>query len=229
MSLVGSLMYATMVSRPDIAYRVQDLARHMHASGSEHDVAAKRVLRYPKGTRNIGIKYRGDKKPELIGFCDADWGSDRDTRRSTTACVYMLSGAAISWANKLQPNVALSSTEAEYMAVSAAVQEAIFLRGLMGDLGYPQAGATMIYEDNQGCIAISENPVMHQRTKHIDIRHHFVRERVESGDIKLEYIPTENQLADLLTKPLLRNRVTSLREQVHGYGVGEPQELPSTD
>ena len=130
----------------------------------------------------------------------------------------MLSGGAISWASKLQPTVALSSAEAEYMAVSAAVQDAIFLRDLMGDLGYGQAGATKIYDDNQGCIAMSENPVMHQRTKHIDIRHHFVRERVESGDIKLEYVPTEEQLADLLTKPLLRNRVISLREQVHGYG-----------
>jgi hypothetical protein len=218
MSLVGSLLYAAMVTRPDIAFAVQALGRHLQASGPEHVTAAKRVLRYLKGTRDVGIKYRGASQPELIGFCDADWASDRDTRRSTTAYVYMMSGGAISWASKLQPTVALSSAEAEYMAVSAAVQEAIFLRGLMGDLGYVQAGATTIYEDNQGCIAMTENPVMHQRTKHIDIRYHFVRERVESGDIKLEYVPTEEQLADLLTKPLLRNRVTSLREQVHGYG-----------
>jgi hypothetical protein len=133
----------------------------------------------------------------------------------------MLGGAAISWASKLQPTVALSSAEAEYMSLSAGVQEAIHLRQLMSDLGFPQRGPTVIYEDNQGCIALSENPVMHKRTKHIDVRHHFIRERVESGDIALKYVATKDQLADLLTKALKRDVFQRLREIVMGHSSME--------
>jgi hypothetical protein len=103
------------------------------------------------------------------------------------------------------------------MAASAAVQEAIYMRRLLGDIGYQQEQPTVIYEDNQGCIALSENPVEHKRTKHIDIRYHFTRERVESGDVVLEYVTTEDQLADLMTKPLMKHRVTNLRERIMGY------------
>lgn len=218
MSLVGSLLYAAMVTRPDIAYAVQALGRHLQASGPEHWMAAKRVLRYLKGTRDMGIVYGlTDDSLELHGYCDADWGGDRDTRRSTTAYVFMLAGGAVSWGSKLQPTVALSSAEAEYMAACSAVQEAVYMRRLLSGLGYQGDVPTIIYEDNQGCIALSENPVLHKRTKHIDIRYHFTREKVESGEVVLEYIPTEHQLADLLTKALLRHRVTSLRDQVMGY------------
>lgn len=218
MSMVGSLLYAAMMTRPDIAYAVQALGRHMQASGPEHVVAAKRVMRYLQGTRELGIKY-GPIEPsklELAGYCDSDWGSDLDTRRSTTGWVFMLGGGAMSWGSKLQPTVALSSSEAEYMAASAAVQEALRLRSLLSSLGMEQHGAIKIYEDNQGCIALSENPVMHRRTKHIDIRYHFIRERVESGEVKLVYVPTEQQLADLLTKPLGRQVVIRLRERMMG-------------
>ena len=102
------------------------------------------------------------------------------------------------------------------MSLSAGVQEAVYLRQLMSDFGFPQRGATIIYEDNQGCIALSENPVMHKRTKHIDVRHYFIRERVESGDIALKYVATKNQLADLLTKPLQRDAFQRLRDVVMG-------------
>ena len=159
----------------------------MQRSGPEHVTAAKRVLRFLQGTRSDGVKFHAvtNTKPELIGFCDADWGSDKDTRRSTTGYIFMLSGGSISWTSKLQPTVALSSTEAEYTVVSAAVQEAVFLRRLLGDLGFAQGDPTTIFEDNQGCIYTSENSGLQQRTKHIDLRHHFIRERVESGEIKL--------------------------------------------
>ena len=128
----------------------------------------------------------------------------------------MLGGGAITWASKLQPTVALSSAEAEYMAVSAAVQDAIYLRKLFNDLGFEQREPTVIHEDNQGCIALTENPVMHKRTKHIDIRHHFIRERVESGEIVLKYVATQDQLADMLTKPLKRPELERLRSVVMG-------------
>jgi hypothetical protein len=236
MSMVGSLLYAALVSRPDIAFAVQAVARHLQASGPEHEIAVKRVLRYLQGTRDVGVKYgpagaraheahlqqlgidiaAGDKVV-LVGYSDSDWGSDVDKRRSTTAYSFMIGGGSVSWASKLQPTVALSSAEAEYMAACAATQEAVYLRRLMEGLGYKQEAATVILEDNQGCIALSENPVLHQRTKHIDVRYHFVRERVESGEVRLVYVPTEHQLADLMTKPLNKPRVEFLRKGVLGY------------
>jgi len=194
----------------------------MQKSGPEHMTAAKRVLRFLQATRDHGIKFHGgtDTKPELVGYCDADWGSDKDTRRSTTGYLFMLSGGSISWSSKLQPTVALSSTEAEYMAVSSAAQEAIFLRRLLDDLGFPQSGPTTIFEDNQGCIYLSENSGLQQRTKHIDLRYYFIRERIENGEVKLVYIRTDKQLADLLTKPLLRQRMVDLRDKVLGHYEG---------
>jgi hypothetical protein len=152
----------------------------------------------------------------VIAYCDADYAGDVDKRRSTTAYAFMLAGGSISWASKLQPTVATSTTEAEYMAAFFAVQEAIYVRRLMRDLGFEQR-MTQIMEDNQGCIFLSENPVFHQRTKHIDVKYHFVRERVESGEVKLVYVTTTDQLADLLTKPLERVRFEALRKQVLGY------------
>jgi hypothetical protein len=222
MSIVGSLLYAAIVTRPDIAYAVQTLGRHMQASGPQHYVAAKRVLRYLKGTRELGIVYRGVsgsiENTVLVGFCDADWAGDRTTRRSTTAYVFVLCGGAISWASKLQGAVALSSTEAEYYALGAGGQEAVYLRRLLDGLGYKQEGPTVVKEDNQGCIALSTNPVHHKRTKHIDIKHHYVRELIANGEMALEYVATERQLADLLTKPLQRKRIVVLREAVMGHG-----------
>jgi hypothetical protein len=223
MSTIGGLLYATVVSRPDIAFSVQCGGRHMQRTAPEHVMAAKRIVRFLRGTTSASIVYgkHGGREPIIVGFCDADYAGDEDTRRSTTAYVFMLGGAAISWASKLQPTVALSSAEAEYMSLSAGVQEAIHLRQLMSDLGFPQRGPTVIYEDNQGCIALSENPVMHKRTKHIDVRHHFIRERVESGDIALKYVATKDQLADLLTKALKRDVFQRLREIVMGHSSME--------
>jgi hypothetical protein len=184
-------------------------------------VAAKRVLRYLQGTKDLSLVYEASSKddygkPSIVGFSDADWGGDLETRRSTTGYLFKLGSGAVSWASKLQPTVALSSAEAEYLAVCAAVQEAIHLRQLMKDIGYTQGQPTVIFEDNQGCIALSANPVFHRRTKHIDIRYHFIRERIASGEIELRYIPTEQQLADILTKALPRLRINSLRHSILG-------------
>jgi hypothetical protein len=209
-----------MMTRPDIAYAVQALSRHLQSTAPEHRVAADRVLRYLKGTRSLGIKFNGrssGRSTNLLGYCDSDWAGDFDTRRSTGGYVYLINGGPVSWSSKLQPTVALSSTEAEYIAACDAVQEAICLRRLLEDVGYKQREPTVIREDNQGCIALSKNPVIQRRSKHIDIKYHFTRERVESGDVTLEYVVTESQLADLLTKPLLRPRTEKLREQILGY------------
>ena len=220
MCLVGSLLYAAMVTRPDIAFSVQALGRHMQASNSSHFAAGKRILRYLKGTKHLGLKYGPKPKNEttaIVGYSDSDWASDKDTRRSVTAYVYTLGGAAVSWSSRLQPTVALSSSESEYMAVASATQEAIHLRRLLGSLGFNQGNPTVLYCDNQGAIAMADNPIMHKRTKHIDIRHHFIREVVSRGEVELRYIPTGDQIADLLTKALPRATVQRHRSILLGH------------
>ena len=171
-----------------------------------------------QGTKELGLKY-GETRAgtKITGYADSDWASDKDTRRSVTAYVYTLGGAAVSWTSRLQQTVALSSAESEYMAASAASQEAIHLRRLLESLGFKQEGPTVIYDDNQGAIAMTKNPVMHRRTKHIDIRHHFVREAVARGDVTLVYVPTSEQAADLLTKALTRATVQRLRPILLGH------------
>jgi hypothetical protein len=155
----------------------------------------------------------------MIGFSDSNWAGDLETRRSTTGYVFKIGGAAVSWQSRLQQTVALSTTEAEYMAACAAVQEAIYLRRLLADLGIEQAGPTVIMEDNQGCCAMSTNPIHHQRAKHIDIRYHFVREQSARGTIKLLWIATEEQQADLLTKALGPQKVAYFRNKMLGYKI----------
>lgn len=224
-SMVGGIMYAALVTRPDIAFSAQALGRHLQSSTDVHVEAAMDVLRYLKGTRELGIKFSpgSDDRGAIVltGYVDADWASDKTTRRSTSAYVFMIGGGCVSWRSKLQPTVALSSAEAEYVAAAAAAQEAVFLRRALVDLGHGQADPTIIYEDNQGAIAMSENPVHRQRTKHIDVKYNFVRERVEALEIKLLYIPTAEQLADMLTKPLAKIVLARLRARVMGHGKGD--------
>jgi hypothetical protein len=222
MSIVGSLLYASMVTRPDITFSVQALGRHLQSSGPEHLSAAKRVLRYLQGTKMLGIIFSGGKNVQnttLTGYSDSDWGGDPDTRRSTTAYLFKFGGGPISWSSRLQPTVALSSAEAEYMAASAAVQEATYLRQLLSEFGYQQSKSTTIFEDNQGCIALARNPVLHKRTKHIEIKYHFIRERIESGEIDLIYISTQKQQADILTKALPKPQFERLRTVVMGHAL----------
>lgn len=131
----------------------------------------------------------------MLGFSDADWAGDKETRRSTTGYLFKLAGGSISWASKLQASVSLSSTEAEYVAAAAATQEAIYLRRLLGGLGFIQEGPTAIMEDNQGCIALSLNPINHQRLKHVDLKFHFVREKVARRKWRwCGYLPTSSRL-----------------------------------
>jgi hypothetical protein len=162
-------------------------------------------MRYLKGTMELKLTL-GGKDISLQGYCDADWGGDASTRKSTTGYVFFLGVGAISWNSKRQPTVALSTTEAEYMAASQSAKEAIWLRQLMADVGCVQGEATIIMCDNQGCIALAKNPKHHSRTKHIDVQHHFIREKIEDEVIELRYCPTEHMVADVLTKALGRVR-----------------------
>ena len=220
-SLVGSLLYAAVSTRPDIAQTVSKLSRMMSRAEAHHLQRAKRVLAYLKGTSERGLRFSGgglhDAPNIVLGYSDADWAGDLASRRSTTGYAFLLNGAVISWNSKLQPTVALSTTEAEYMALCAATQEAVFLRKLLLDMGFPQQEATAIGEDNQGCIALSKNPITSARSKHIDIKYHFVREKVKSEEVIVLYCDTDNMMADVLTKPLAEEKHNKFTMWMMGF------------
>ncbi len=198
-SVVGSLMYAMVCTRPDISQAVSLVSRYMHNPGKVHWHAAKWILRYIAGTVDVGLKFEKSEDSLVTGYVDSDYAGDLDKRRSTTGYVFIMAGGPVSWRSTLQSTIALSSTEAEYMAVTEAVKEAIWLQGLVTDLGFEQQEVT-VYCDSQSAIHLAKNQVYHSRTKHIDVRFHFVREILEEDDIKLQKIGTEDNPADMLTK-----------------------------
>jgi hypothetical protein len=210
--LVGSLMYIMLGTRADIAYTVAVLCRYLSNPSEQHLLAAKRILRYLRGSTNLALTFRGDLKP-LLGYTDADWGGDLDTRRSTAGYLFNVGSGAISWSSKRQPTVALSSCEAEYMGETQATKEAVWLRSLLTELhaNRSQTQATIIFGDNQGAIALAKNPQFHARTKHIDIQHHFVREKQDEGLVDICYISSAEQVADGLTKALPRDAFQRFR------------------
>ena len=208
---IGCLTYAATTTRPDIAAAVSCLSQYMSRPSTEHWIGVKRVLRYLRGTSNYGLRFAACTVNELVGYSDSDWAGDVDTRRSTSGYSFFLGASLISWSSKRQPTVAKSSTEAEYVALSAAAQEAIWLRRLLIDLRSPSVHPTVINEDNQGAIELSRNPKHHSRVKHIDIAYHFARERVESGEIEVVYCPTDSMIADVMTKGLPRTQFEKFR------------------
>ena len=211
---VGSLNYAAIATRPDLSVAVGKLSQFMKNPGKEHWTGVKRVFRYIQGTLNHGLKFNHSDSFKLYGYSDADLAGCVDTRKSTSGHVFRIGDSTISWRSKKQPIVALSSTEAEYVALCAAAQETIWLRNLLKDINILQPGATTLYEDNQGAIALSKNPKNHPRTKHIDIKYHYVRETVENNFINLLYCPTADMLADVMTKGLPKYSFEKFRESM---------------
>jgi hypothetical protein len=214
--IVGSLMYLMVSTRPDLAYSVSYLARYLSHHDQRHMSAAYQVLRYLRSTTNVGITFDSASALQLIGYSDSDWASCTETRRSTTGFIFFLSGGPISWKSKLQPTVALSSSEAEYMALSTAAQEAIALQALLADFGVNYDSGVTIYEDNTGAEAMAKNASHYSKTKHIHIRYHFIRELVSRGQIVVERMSTENMLADILTKALPTTRFIALLPAILG-------------
>jgi len=198
--LVGSLLYLSVCTRPDIAQATGAMARYMSRPTTQHWTAAKGVLKYLAGTEDTGITY-GPEKMDIMGYSDADYAGDLDTRRSTTGYVFMLNGGVISWSSRLQPTVAASTAEAEYMAASQAVKEALWLRKLTSDLG-GDLKTMQLYTDNQAALTLLKNPIASARSKHIDIIYHFARERVARKEVKFDYCPTAKMIADIMTKAL---------------------------
>ena len=201
---IGCLTYLSTSTRPDIAAAVGMLSKFMGDPAESHWVGVKRIFRYLKGTSNYGLVYVGGDNDELVGYSDSDWAGDVVTRRSTSGYVFQFGRSTISWSSRRQATVAKSSTEAEYVALSMATQEAIWLRRLLDNYGVTIDAATVIHEDNQGAIELSRNPKHHNRTKHIDVSYHFTRERISTKEIDVRYIPTGDNTADIMTKGLGR-------------------------
>jgi hypothetical protein len=199
---IGSLMYLMLCTRPDIANALGCVAKYCDGYDQSHWIAVKRIIRYLNTTKDLKLTYGIGPEIGLECYADASWGDDLNTRRSTTGYLTKLDGNIISWKSQRQPTVALSSTEAEYMSLSAAVQEIIWLKKMLSNLKIYPESKVKIYQDNQGAIALAKNPIFHQRTKHIDIKYHFVREKVESGEVELVYVPTVMMQADFMTKNL---------------------------
>jgi hypothetical protein len=212
-SIVGKLIFAAVVTRPDIMCAVGQLSQFNTNPSSKHLFAAKRVLRYLAGTMDLGIVY-GPSSTRLVGLSDADWGGNLDTRRSTTGFVIMLNGGAIAWRSKRQTTVALSTMEAEYMALTEAAKEIKWMRHFLFELGVAKKdGSTVLRTDSEGAEALAKNPVNHSRAKHIDIKHHFIRDAILDKVIWIQHVPTDAMTADSLTKALGRQkhkRCTSL-------------------
>ncbi|KAH9754792.1 Integrase catalytic domain-containing protein [Citrus sinensis] len=202
-SAVGSLMYAMVCTRPNISQAVSMVSRYMYNPGKNHWLVVKWILRYLYGTIDVGLLFKKDCGQQCVGYCDSDFAGDLDKRRSTTGYVFTLGGGTISWRSILQSTIALSTTEAEYMAATEAVKEAIWLKGLLGDLGVIQENIA-VFCDNQSAIFLAKNQTYHARTKHIDVKYHYVREIIEGGDVLLKKIGTKDNPSDMLTKVVSR-------------------------
>ena len=210
----GSLLYLSTRTRPDISYAVSSVARFTSKPTKQHWMAVKRIFRYLNGTISLGLLYSKDKGKECTGYSDADWAGDLNDRKSTSGFVFKLSGAAISWRSKKQSCVALSTAEAEYIALASAAQESVWLQELLSSIKEPRAKPPTISEDNKSAICLAKNPPYHGRAKHIDIKHHFIRQRVQAGNIKLEFCKSENMVVDMVTKGLNMVQFAKLRDMV---------------
>ncbi|KAK2363075.1 hypothetical protein QL285_088089 [Trifolium repens] len=208
-SMIGSLLYLT-ASRPDISFAVGVCARYQAEPKMSHLNQVKRILKYVSGTSDYGILYSHGEDTRLLGYCDADWVGSADDRKSTSGGCFFLGSNLISWFSKKQNCVSLSTAEAEYIAAGSSCSQLLWMKQMLGEYNVQQDVLTL-YCDNLSAINISKNPIQHSRTKHIDIRHHFIRDLVEDNIVTLEHVATENQLADIFTKALDANRFEALR------------------
>jgi hypothetical protein len=211
--IIGSLMYLTN-TRPNICFAVNTLSRFLVKPRCLHLVAAKHVMRYLKGTMDYGLSYDGDHDFTLSGYTDADWAGSIVDRKSTSECCFSLGSTMISWQIRKQSSIALSTAEAEYIATCSASYKAIWLRNLLTGLFDLEMRAIVILCDNQSYIKMTENPVFYDRLKHIEIRYHFIRNMVQRGALKLQYISMDEHVVDVLTKPLSRVKFEHFRDKL---------------
>jgi Reverse transcriptase (RNA-dependent DNA polymerase) len=215
---LGSIMYASIGTMPQLAYAVQTLSQFSSNPGPEHMSALKRVFRYLATAKEVevGIVYGGGRQwpTDIIGYSDADWASNPNDRKSISGFAFLLGGGAISWSSKKQTSVALSSTEAEYMAASHAARHAIWLKRLFEDIGILNSNSITLFIDNQSALSLSGDVMFHQRTKHIDVQYHFLRNAVLDGTLSTFYCPTADMVADIMTKALPKPQHQKLTEDL---------------
>ena len=213
-SAVGKLLYLSTRTRPDIAYAVSTAAKFTAKPSEEHWKAVKHILRYIAGTINLGLQFTRGGSIDCTGFADADWAGDIDDRKSTSGYLFKVGGGPVSWRSRKQNCVALSTAEAEYMSLTLAAQEAIWLNRLLAELQSQEEPAkpAILYEDNQSAICMTKNPQFHGRCKHIAIKYHFIRDEARKGTINVQYCRTDEMIADMLTKGLHAEQFIKLRE-----------------
>lgn len=205
---VGSLLYLSQISRPDISFAVNQVSKFNINPDKQHWNAVKRIFKYLKGTINYKLRYSKDFNEEIIGYSDANWANDPECRKSITGTVFIKNGGAISWASKLQRTVALSTVEAEYIALATTCQEALWLQELRSEIEPEKKTKPMqLFSDNNGAISLSKNACMSQRSKHIDTRYHFLRDNIERNNVVIKHVSTEDMTADIFTKPLPKIKV----------------------
>ena len=219
-SKIGSLLYLAVHTRPDIAYQCSSLSRFLVNPSPQHLKAANRVIQYLAGTTKLCLVYDGKLEPKLSKlhcYCDSDWGGCRDTRVSTSGNLFFLACGIVSASTKRQSNISLSSTEAEYYALGACVKELLWIQQLLREMQYRgnDVVKTRLYSDSQSSLALAANPELHQRTKHIDIKHHFLRKHIANGSVDVKYIPTKEMTADGLTKPLPAANLKRFVDMLH--------------
>ena len=218
--LIGSLLYLT-ASRPDIMFAVCLCARY-HANPKEsHFKAVKRILKYLKGTTNVGLWYPSHSPVHLIGYSDSDFAGCKLDRKSNSGTCHLLSSSLISWHSKKQACVTLSTAEAEYIVAGSCCAQILWLKQELADFGL-KINKVPLMCDNTSAINLTKNQIQHSRTKHIEIRHHFIRDHVNNGDCEVKFIETKLQLADIFTKPLPKERFFFLRNEL---GILDSQNL----
>lgn len=217
---VGNLLYLANRTRPDLAYAVNLASRHMEKPTSNDVIAVKRIFRFLKGTLDKGIEFNKDFDDyKIVAFCDSDYAGDIDTRKSTTGYIMFFCRGPIAWGSKKQSTIALSSTEAEYIAASECCKELLHINSLLQEILQKCLSMTLKI-DNQSTISLIKNGIINKRSKHIDVRYRFIHDMYKKKIIDIEYCPTNIQLADVFTKPIGRIRFNELIEKIINYKGG---------
>ena len=218
--LIGSLLFTAITIIPEISYAVSKCAEFMNNPGMKHWNEAKRILSYLKGIKHEKFIYlKSDEKDKFLLYCysDADWAANLDTRKSRAGFMGKLGNCLISWYSVNEGTVALSSAESELIAGTLATRQIVFLRDILQFIGFKQHLPTILFEDNTACIKISQNPILHKRTKHIQTQWFFVRERQRDNEEILKYVRSENNIADIFTKALPRKSFYKLLQLLYGF------------
>lgn len=221
--IIGAINYVAICTRPDISYAISLLARYQDKPNLSVCQAIIHLLKFLLNTKNYDLRFSGSHIT-LVGYSDSDWAGDSDSRKSTTGYILFIGNSPVNWQSKLQPLVTMSSTEAEYVALSTTAQENLCIKFLLKELGYSMIMPTTIYGDNQGAIQLTINHAQHKRTRHIDIKFHYVRDLETKGEIVISKIPTESMVADLLTKNTSKKVYHSLIQSLLGWNIIRPCE-----